>query len=114
MMYLSGAAKLFTCGVIISILGCDSTDPGSIAARLACYNHRFLIHAPLPPRSSSPSAFTGYSFHVLEAVIVFANEVLVCFIFPLHMGLHRWYHLLTTIIHEGKHNRGVLLRTSFT
>jgi hypothetical protein len=33
---------------------------------------------------------------------VFANEILVCFLFPLHMGLHRWYHILTTVIHEGE------------
>jgi len=26
-------------------------------------------------RSKVPSAFTGYSFHVIEALIVFANEV---------------------------------------
>jgi hypothetical protein len=53
-------------------------------------------------RSTAPSAFTGYAFHVVEAVIVFANEVLVCFLFPLHMGLHRIYHIATTVIHEGK------------
>lgn len=52
-------------------------------------------------RSRAPSAFTGYSFHIVEAAIVFANEVLVTLLFPLHMGLHRWYHLITTIIHEG-------------
>jgi hypothetical protein len=38
---------------------------------------------------------------VVEALIVFANEVLVCFLFPLHMGLHRIYHIATTVIHEG-------------
>ena len=49
-----------------------------------------------------PTPFTGYSFHVVEALIVFANEVLVCFLFPIHMGLHRWYHMLTTtLIHMG-------------
>lgn len=52
-------------------------------------------------RSTAPSAFTGYAFHVVEALIVFANEVIVCFLFPLHMGLHRLYHILTTVIHEG-------------
>ena len=56
----------------------------------------------LPPRrSTAPTPFCGYSFHVVEAVIVFANEVLVCFLFPIHMGLHRVYHIFTTIIHEG-------------
>ena len=29
-----------------------------------------------------PTAFTGYSFHVLEAIIVFFNEILVCFFLP--------------------------------
>jgi len=53
------------------------------------------------PRSTAPSAFTGYAFHVVEALIVFANEIIVCFLFPLHMGLHRLYHILTTVIHEG-------------
>jgi hypothetical protein len=79
-------------------------------------------------RSSVPSAFTGYSFHVIEAVIVFANEVgqtprcsqdervmdadkpaafihsqvFVCWLLPHHIGLHRVYHLLTTMIHEGE------------
>jgi len=52
-------------------------------------------------RSTVPTAFTGYSFHILEAVIVFANEVLVCFLFPIHIGLHRAYHLFTTVIHNG-------------
>lgn len=52
-------------------------------------------------RSTSPTAFTGYSFHVVEAAIVFANEVTVMFLFPLHAGLHRLYHLFTTVIHNG-------------
>ncbi|KAG2438498.1 hypothetical protein HXX76_005049 [Chlamydomonas incerta] len=63
------------------------------------YVHVHYIHH----KSKAPSAFTGYSFHVIEALIVFANEVLVCFMFPLHMGLHRAYHLYTTLIHEGGH-----------
>jgi hypothetical protein len=65
---------------------------------------------PVPPvlrlcrlcRSTSPSPFTGYAFHVGEAALVFANEVLVCFLLPLHVGLHRTYHLATTAIHEGE------------
>lgn len=52
-------------------------------------------------RSTAPSPFTGYAFHMVEALIVFANEVLVCFLFPIHMGLHRIYHIFTTVIHEG-------------
>jgi hypothetical protein len=53
-------------------------------------------------RSTSPSAFTGYAFHTVEALIVFANEIIVCFLFPMHMGLHRLYHIATTAIHEGE------------
>jgi hypothetical protein len=52
-------------------------------------------------RSSAPSPFTGYSFHVVEAAVVFANEILLCFLLPMHLGLHRLYHLFTTIIHQG-------------
>ena len=73
------------------------------------WTHRLLhtrplyarVHA-LHHRSTVPTAFTGYSFHVAEAALVFANEVLVCFLLPLHMGLHRVYHLATTVIHEGE------------
>lgn len=32
---------------------------------------------------------------------MFANEVLICFALPLHLGLHRVYHLFTTLIHQG-------------
>ena len=53
--------------------------------------------------STSPTPFTGYSFHVVEAGVVFANEILVCFLFPIHAGLHRAYHLYTTGIHCGGH-----------
>ena len=56
---------------------------------------------PRPRRSVAPSAFAGYSFHVAEAALVFANEVLVCFLFPIHAGVHRAYHLATTAIHIG-------------
>ena len=44
-----------------------------------------------------------YSFHLVEALIVFFNEILVCFMFPIHAGVHRIYHLATTVIHEGGH-----------
>ena len=33
---------------------------------------------------------------------MFANEVLVCFLFPIHAGVHRAYHLATTAIHIGR------------
>lgn len=63
---------------------------------------RSLPAPSCPCRSSTvPTAFTGYSFHVVEAVIVFANEVLVCYLLPIHLGLHRAYHLFTTVIHQG-------------
>lgn len=48
-----------------------------------------------------PTAFAGYSFHVAEAALVFANEIIVVFLFPIHAGLHRAYHLFTTLIHLG-------------
>jgi hypothetical protein len=57
-------------------------------------------------RSRAPSPFTGYSFHVAEAALVFANEILVCWAFPLHLGVHRVYHLLTTAIHQGEGGGG--------
>lgn len=48
-----------------------------------------------------PTAFSGYSFHAAEAALVFANEIIVMFLFPIHAGLHRAYHLFTTLIHLG-------------
>jgi hypothetical protein len=52
-------------------------------------------------RSTAPTAFAGYSFHIAEAALVFANEVTIVFLFPIHAGLHRIYHLATTAIHIG-------------
>eukprot|EP01025_Chloroclados_australasicus_P053070 TRINITY_DN6208_c1_g3_i1.p1 TRINITY_DN6208_c1_g3~~TRINITY_DN6208_c1_g3_i1.p1 ORF type:complete len:319 (-),score=15.95 TRINITY_DN6208_c1_g3_i1:391-1299(-) len=63
------------------------------------YKHVHHVHH----QSTSPTAFTGYSFHVLEAVIVFANEIIVCFLFPIHLKVHRIYHIWTTCIHMGGH-----------
>jgi hypothetical protein len=53
-------------------------------------------------RSTVPTAFAGYSFHAAEAALVFANEIIVVFLFPIHAGLHRAYHLFTTLIHLGE------------
>jgi lathosterol oxidase len=36
-------------------------------------------------------------------MIVFANEILVCYLLPVHIGLHRLYHMYTTLIHVGGH-----------
>ncbi len=32
---------------------------------------------------------------------MFANEILVCFMLPMPIELHRVYHLFTTVIHNG-------------
>jgi sterol desaturase/sphingolipid hydroxylase (fatty acid hydroxylase superfamily) len=74
------------------------------------WTHRLLHTKPLYRRvhrdhhlSRAPTPFTGYSFHVAEAALVFANEVLVCYVVPLHLGLHRAYHLLTGAVHQAGH-----------
>lgn len=36
-------------------------------------------------------------------MIVFANEITVCFVFPIHMGVHRIYHIVSSLIHNGGH-----------
>jgi len=54
-------------------------------------------------RSTAPTAFAGYSFHVIEAILVFVNGIIECFLFPIHAGLHRAYHLWTIAIHIGGH-----------
>lgn len=74
------------------------------------FTHRLLhskklyrrVHS-LHHESTVPTAFTGYAFHPLEGAIVFLNEILVTFLFPIHGGLHRCYHLWTTVIHNGGH-----------
>lgn len=60
------------------------------------------VHS-LHHESTVPTAFTGYAFHPVEGAIVFLNEILVTFMFPIHSGLHRAYHLWTTVIHNGGH-----------
>jgi sterol desaturase/sphingolipid hydroxylase (fatty acid hydroxylase superfamily) len=54
-------------------------------------------------RPRAPTAYTGYAFHPVEGAVVFANEIIVTLLFPIHASLHRWYHLFTTIIHTGGH-----------
>eukprot|EP01024_Parvocaulis_polyphysoides_P031644 TRINITY_DN28517_c0_g1_i4.p1 TRINITY_DN28517_c0_g1~~TRINITY_DN28517_c0_g1_i4.p1 ORF type:complete len:304 (+),score=4.35 TRINITY_DN28517_c0_g1_i4:85-912(+) len=74
------------------------------------WSHRFLhvgwiyrnIHY-IHHQSTVPSAFSGYSFHVIEAMIVFVNEIFVCFLFPINLKVHRVYHIWTTSIHMGGH-----------
>ena len=62
-----------------------------------------LTESSSNPDCRVPTAFTGYSFHVVEAVIVFFNEILVCFFLPIHTRVHRYYHMYTTAIHCGGH-----------
>ncbi|WIA34046.1 hypothetical protein OEZ86_012425 [Tetradesmus obliquus] len=113
-MHAAGISKLYAGPV---------SSPYQVAYLLLCivlldylhdawfyWTHRALHWRPLyrwvhweHHRSTAPSAFTGYAFHVVEALIVFANEVLVCWLFPIHMGLHRIYHIATTVIHEAGH-----------
>jgi len=63
------------------------------------YKHVHYLHH----QSKVPTAFSGYSLHPLEAVIVFFDEIIVCFLFPIHINVHRLYHLYTTLIHIGGH-----------
>lgn len=63
------------------------------------YKHVHYMHH----KSTVPSAYTGYSFHLIEALIVFANEIIVIFLFPIHVNVHRLYHIFTTAIHLGGH-----------
>ena len=63
------------------------------------YKHVHYMHH----ESRTPNAFTGYSFHWIEALLVFLNEVTVIFLFPIHTELHRAYHMFTTLIHIGGH-----------
>lgn len=72
---------------------------------LLMHKNRWLlvnVHS-LHHRSRVPTPFSGYSLHVIEAVIVFFDEIIVCFVLPIHVKLHRLYHLYTTLIHIGGH-----------
>jgi len=61
-------------------------------------NVHYLHH-----QSKVPTPFSGYSLHVLEALIVFFDEILCVFVIPMHVSIHRLYHLYTTLIHIGGH-----------
>mmetsp|Transcript_3610 Transcript_3610/g.9035 ORF Transcript_3610/g.9035 Transcript_3610/m.9035 type:complete len:243 (-) Transcript_3610:305-1033(-) len=63
------------------------------------YSHVHYLHH----QSKVPTAFSGYSLHVAEAALVFFDEIIVCFLFPIHVNVHRLYHLYTTLIHIGGH-----------
>ena len=74
------------------------------------FAHRLLHHRYLMKRvhymhhqSTVPSAFSGYSFHWIEAVVMFSNAVVELFIFPIPLMLHRVYELWMISIHVGGH-----------
>ena len=72
--------------------------------------HR-LLHVPfmlrhvhyLHHRSQRPTSFSGYSFHWVEAVLVFMPYPLETLLLPLHARVHRLYHLYTIVLHVGGH-----------
>ncbi|KAL6786015.1 ERG5 [Auxenochlorella protothecoides x Auxenochlorella symbiontica] len=113
-LHAAGYGKLYT-GSIHSVS--DVTYAVTTIVILDClhdtwfyWTHRLLHWKPLyrhihyiHHKSTVPTPFAGYSFHVVEALIVFANEIIVCFLFPIHASLHRIYHLFTTLIHIGGH-----------
>jgi len=54
-------------------------------------------------QSTNPSAFTGYSFHWIEACLVFSVAVAEIFIFPIPFAVQRIYELWMIAIHLGGH-----------
>lgn len=60
------------------------------------------VHA-MHHKSVTPTPFAGYSFHLVEALIMFAWVVPCVFLIPIHTWLHRLYHLWTMAIHIGGH-----------
>jgi len=72
--------------------------------------HRWL-HTPTMMRyvhyihheSRVPSAFTGYSFHWFEAIVMFGNSILEIFLFPMSAKLQYVYELWAIVIHIGGH-----------
>mmetsp|Transcript_21832 Transcript_21832/g.42390 ORF Transcript_21832/g.42390 Transcript_21832/m.42390 type:complete len:311 (-) Transcript_21832:298-1230(-) len=54
-------------------------------------------------QSHNPSAFTGYSFHWLEACMVFSVAIGEIYIFPIPLALQRAYELWMIAIHLGGH-----------
>uniref|UniRef100_A0A6U4SEX8 Fatty acid hydroxylase domain-containing protein n=2 Tax=Hemiselmis andersenii TaxID=464988 RepID=A0A6U4SEX8_HEMAN len=54
-------------------------------------------------QSTNPSAFTGYSFHWIEACLVFSVAIAEVFIFPVPFAVQRIYELWMIAIHLGGH-----------
>jgi sterol desaturase/sphingolipid hydroxylase (fatty acid hydroxylase superfamily) len=67
-------------------------------------NRWLLVHVHyLHHDSKVPTPFSGYSLHVLEAMLVFPIDLMVCFLIPIHVKVHRLYHLFTIFLHVGGH-----------
>jgi hypothetical protein len=102
--YCTGSHYIDMCTVCITSAPPPLSRIVWMRIRTYCWSVRADLSSNCWPswcRSSAPTAFTGYSFHVVEAIIVFANEILLCFVLPLDLGLHRCYHIFTTLIHQG-------------
>ena len=67
------------------------------------YRHVHYLHH----QSSVPTPFAGYSFHILEGVMIFASIPLFCYCLPIHIGLHRVYLLHSIAMHTGSSRAGV-------
>ena len=68
-------------------------------------HHRYLMRHVhyMHHQSRVPSAFSGYSFHWIEAIVMFTNALVEIFIFPIPSTLHRIYELWMISIHVGGH-----------
>ena len=74
------------------------------------FAHR-LLHRPylmkrvhyMHHQSRVPSAFSGYSFHWIEALLMFSNAIVEMFLLPMPAVLHRAYELWMIAIHVGGH-----------
>lgn len=50
-----------------------------------------------------PRAISGYSFHIIEALVDFLGEFFMPFLFPINYRMYRGYLLASNIIHVGGH-----------